>query len=99
MRVTGGRCIMPAIRIWQTTPLIAPRKCLLHINPRSAACAISTAQDYEPPVLQKSDAKYSAPSPPLQARKIERSGPTSQSGAVAYCALRRRISAEMAGTT
>ena len=41
MRVTGGRCTMPAIRIWQTTPLIAPRKCLKHTNPRSAAPATS----------------------------------------------------------
>ena len=32
---------MPAIRIWQTTPLIAPRKCLKHTNPRSAAPATS----------------------------------------------------------
>jgi len=90
---------MPAKRNWHTPPIAAPRQRLINTNPRSAACAISTAQDYEPPVLQKSDAKYSAPYPPLQARKIERSGRTSQSGAVAYCALRRRISAEMAGTT
>ena len=90
---------MPAIRNWHSTTLTAPRQRLIHTNQRSAACAISSAQNYEPPVLQKSDAKHSAPSPPLQARKIERSGRTSQSGAVAYCALRRRISAEMAGTT
>ena len=90
---------MPTIRIWQPAPVTTPRQRLVHTNPRSAACAFSTEQNYEPPVLQKSDAKHSAPSPPLQARKIERSGRTSQSGAVAYCALRRRISAEMAGTT
>ena len=90
---------MPTKWSWHTPPIAALRQRLIHTNPRSAACAIFTAQDYEPPVLQKSDAKYSAPSPPLQARKIERIGRTSQSGAVAYCALRRRISAEMAGTT
>ena len=99
MRVTSGKCTLPAIQNWQPTPVTAPSQRLIYTHPRSAACAISTAQDYEPPVLQKSDAKYSAPSPPLQTRKIERSGRTSQSGAVAHCALRRRISAEMAGTT
>ena len=45
---------MPAIRIWQTTPLIAPRQRLIHTNPRSAACAISTAQDYHPNVCSNS---------------------------------------------
>ena len=90
---------MPAKRNWHTPPIAAPHQRLIHTHPRSAACVIYTEQNYEPPVLQKSDAKYSAPYPPLHARKIERSGPTSQSGAVAYCALRRRISAEMAGTT
>ena len=99
MRVTGGKSTLPPIRNWQPTPLAASRQRLIHTNQRSTARAVSTAQDYEPPVLQKSDAKYSAPYPPLHARKIERSGRTSQSGAVAYCALRRRISAEMAGTT
>ena len=39
---------MPAIRIWQTTPLTAPLQRLIHTNPHSAACAISTAQDYHP---------------------------------------------------
>ena len=83
MRGTSGKCTMPAIPTWQTTSVTARRQRLIHTNPRAAAGAISTAQDYEPPVLQKSDAKHSAPSPPLQARKIEHSGRTSQSGAVA----------------
>ena len=32
---------MPAIRIWQPTPLTAPRQCLIHTNPRSPALATS----------------------------------------------------------
>ena len=40
------KCTMPTIRNWHTTPLAARRQCLIHNNPRSAACAISTAQDY-----------------------------------------------------
>ena len=43
---------MPVIRIWQPAPLTAPRQRLIHTNPRSAACAISTAQDYESPVYR-----------------------------------------------
>jgi len=34
---------MPAIRIWQTTPLTAPRQRLIHTNPRSAAYDIYSA--------------------------------------------------------
>ena len=48
MRGTGGNCTIPTIRIWQPTPLAAPRQRLIHITPRSATCAISTAQDYHP---------------------------------------------------
>ncbi len=48
MRVTGRKCTMPTIRIWQPTPLAARRQCLIHTNPRSAACAISTSQDCHP---------------------------------------------------
>jgi len=44
MRVTGGNCTLPAIRIWLTTTLAAPHQRLIDTNPRSAACAISTAQ-------------------------------------------------------
>ena len=41
MRVTGGNCTLPAIRIWHTTPLAARRQCLIHTNPRTAAPATS----------------------------------------------------------
>jgi len=34
---------MNAIRNWQLTPLAAPRQCLIHTNPRSAACAFYSA--------------------------------------------------------
>ena len=54
MRVTGGKCTMPATRILQTTPLTAPSQRLVHTNPRSAACASSTAQDYHPNVWSNS---------------------------------------------
>ena len=46
---------MPTIRIWHTTPLTAPRECLVHTNPRSGACASSTAQDYHPNVWSNSN--------------------------------------------
>ena len=55
---------MPAIRIWQTTPLIAPRKRPLHTNPRSAACAISTSQDYHPIVWSNSSSGIGSESTP-----------------------------------
>ena len=48
MRVTSEESTLPAIRIWQTTPLTAPRQLLIHTDPRAAACASSTAQDYHP---------------------------------------------------
>jgi len=41
MRATGGKCTVPTIRIWQPTPLAAPRQRLIHTNPRSAAPATS----------------------------------------------------------
>ena len=37
---------MHAIRNWQRTPLTTPRQRLIHTKPHSAACAISSAQDY-----------------------------------------------------
>ena len=46
IRGTSGKCKLIAIRIGQLTPLAASRLRLIHTNPRSAACAISTAQDY-----------------------------------------------------
>ena len=64
MRVTGGNCTLPAIRIWQTTPLTAPRQRLIHTNPRSAACAISAAQDYHPNVWSNSSSGISSASTP-----------------------------------
>jgi len=48
MRVTIEECKLPAIRIWQLTPLAARRQRLIHTDPRSAACAIATAHDYHP---------------------------------------------------
>ena len=45
-RGLSGKCTIPTIRNWQTTPLTAPRQRLIHTNPRSAACAIPAAQDY-----------------------------------------------------
>ena len=39
IRVTGGNCTLPAIRIWKTTPLTAPRQRLHPARPRSAAPA------------------------------------------------------------
>jgi len=45
---------MPEIRHWHTTPLTASRQRLIHTNPRSAAYAISTAQDYHPNVWSNS---------------------------------------------
>ena len=41
---------MPAYRIWHATPLTARRQRLIHTKPRSAACAIPTAQDFHPNV-------------------------------------------------
>ncbi len=64
IRVTGRKCTVPAIRIWQTTPLIAPRKRPLHTNPRSAACAISTAQGYHPNVWSNSSSGIGSASIP-----------------------------------
>ena len=46
IRGTSGKCTLIAIRIWQPTPLAARRQRPVHTNPRSAGCAISTAQDY-----------------------------------------------------
>ena len=45
---------MPTIRNWQLTPPAARRQCLIHTNPRSAACAISRARDYHPNVWSNS---------------------------------------------
>ena len=41
MRVTGGNCTLPTIRIWKTTPLPVPSQCLVHTNPRADAPATS----------------------------------------------------------
>ena len=45
---------MSSIRHWQTAPLTALRQRLIHTNPRSAACAITAAQDYHPNVWSNS---------------------------------------------
>ncbi len=42
---------MQATQIWQTTPLTAPRQCLIHTNPRSAACAIFYSAGLPPQCL------------------------------------------------
>jgi len=41
MRVTSGKCTLPTIRIWHTTPLTTPRQRPIHTNPRAAAPATS----------------------------------------------------------
>ncbi len=64
MRVTSEECTIPAIRHWHTTPLTSPRQCLIHTNPRSAACAISTAQDFHPDVWSNSSSGIGSASIP-----------------------------------
>ena len=64
MRVTGGKCTLPTIRIWHTTPLTAPSQRIVHTNPRSAADAISTAQDYHPNVWSNSSSGIGSASTP-----------------------------------
>ena len=41
MRGASEKCTVPTIRIWQPTPLTAPRQRLIHTNPRAAAPATS----------------------------------------------------------
>ena len=48
IRGTSKECTLPIIRNLQPTPLAEPSQRLIHTNPRSAACAISTTQDYQP---------------------------------------------------
>ena len=55
---------MQATQSWQTTPLAARRQCLIHTNPRAAAGAISTAQDYHPNVWSNSSSGISSASTP-----------------------------------
>ena len=55
---------MPAIRIWQTIPLNAPRHRLHPAHPRSTACSISTAQDYYPNVWSNSSSGIGSASTP-----------------------------------
>ena len=55
---------MPVIRIWQTTHIAAPRQCLIHTNPCSAAFAISTLQDYYPNVWSNSSSGIGSASTP-----------------------------------
>ncbi len=62
--VTGGNCTLPTIRIWQTTPLTARSHRMIHIYQCSAACAISTAQDYHPDVWWYSSSGISSASTP-----------------------------------
>ena len=64
IRGTSEKCTMPTIRIWHTTPLTAPHQHLIQINPRSAACTISTAQDYHPNVWSNSSSGIGAASTP-----------------------------------
>jgi len=49
--------------MWFTT-LTAPRQRLVHTNPRSAACAISTTQNYHPNVWSNSSSKVGSASTP-----------------------------------
>ena len=64
MRGTSGECTLPTIRIWHTTPVTTPRQRLIHTNPRSAACASSTAQDYHPNVWSNSSSGIGSASTP-----------------------------------
>ena len=64
MRVTAKKFAMPAIQIWHNTPLTAPRQRLVHTNPRSTACAISTAHDYHPNVWSNSSSGIGSTSTP-----------------------------------
>ena len=77
MRVTSGNYTLPAIRIWQTTPFAAPRQRLIHTNPRSAACAISTAQNYHPNVWSNSSSGIGYASTPASCNCDIRSCPAS----------------------
>ena len=70
MRVASGQCIMPATRIWQTIPLTASRQRLIHTNPRSAAYAISTAQDYYPNVWLNSSSGFGSASTPTSCNNL-----------------------------
>ena len=54
IRGTSRNCTMPTIRVWQPAALTTPSQRLIHTNPRSAACAISTAQDFHPNVCSNS---------------------------------------------
>ena len=64
MRGTSEECTLPIIRNWQTTPLAAPSQRLIHANPRSAACVISTAQYYHPNVWSNSSSGIGSVSTP-----------------------------------
>jgi len=64
IRVTCGKCTVRTIRNWHTTPFIAPRQRLIHTNPRSAPCAISTAQNYHPNVRSNSSSGIGSASTP-----------------------------------
>ena len=64
IRITGRNCTLPTIRNRQTTPLTARRQCLIHTNPRSAACAISTAQAYHLNVWSNSSSGIGSASTP-----------------------------------
>ena len=57
IRVTSKECTLPTLRHWHTTPFTAPRQCLIHTNPRSAAYAISSAPDYHPNVWSNSSSE------------------------------------------
>jgi len=64
IRGTSEECTLPAIRIWQTTPLIAPRQRMHPAHLRSAACAISSARDYHPIVWSNSNSMNCSASTP-----------------------------------
>ena len=96
IRVTSGKCTVPTIRIWQPTPLAAPRQRLIHTNPRSAACAISTAQDYHLNVWSNSSSGIgSAPKP---AGSIKRASLPQTLKAARRCACRGQSSAAHRGS-
>ena len=109
IRVTGGNCTLPAIRIGQPTPLAARRQRLIHTNPRSATCAIYSA-GFPPQCLVKLqfqhrlcaqirmlDQVHTTPTDSAQARRCDcrgRARLAKQTGLHATC---RRLSIIHAG--
>jgi len=95
-RVTSEVCTLPIIRNWQPTPLAAPRQRLVYTNPRCAACAISTAQDYHPRVW--SNSKSGIDTAPKPAGSIKCTQLLLTLGSARRCACRGQPSAAHRGS-